>query len=152
MGSEDGPYLSVAVICEKALRETDNVLSLIRIVDRWVVNSYTSTMAPTPLLICLVLALKNGKFRGSRILSVRPKAPSGTELQPRNTPVLFQGDDDGGVNVVFAVPFIVQETGTHWFEIFLDETFVTKLPLTVAFQTVMPDQPLPLVPPQDSVQ
>jgi hypothetical protein len=34
MLSDKGPYLAIAVICEKALHEQDGVISLIRIIDR----------------------------------------------------------------------------------------------------------------------
>lgn len=66
--SPGGPYLAMALLCEKVLREADGVLSLIRIVDRITVSfsgpDAPVQMPPAPVNLTLVVGFKSGFARG----------------------------------------------------------------------------------------
>jgi len=73
----DGPYLAIAVLCERVLEEKDGVLSLIRIVERFNIAGPSASMQPTVVSPMLVIGLKAGMFRGQAMLEVQPVLPSG---------------------------------------------------------------------------
>src|SRR6202158_2516231 len=120
MPIEGGPYLSAALLCEKALQETDGVISLVRIVDRWTVSGPTEEMLQTAIQATMVLMFKSGFHRGTGRLTITPITPRDVRLPAMDMPVHFEGDEDRGVNVVIPMAFTVQESGVYWFAVALD--------------------------------
>jgi hypothetical protein len=49
MPNPDGPFFLTAAICEKVLREVDNVPTVVRIFDRWTILGHDHAMAPTKI-------------------------------------------------------------------------------------------------------
>ena len=78
----DGPYLTIAVLCEKVLEEKDGVPSLIRIVERFNITGQAPSMQPTVISPMLVIGLKAGIFRGQAVIQVQPVPPSGRARHP----------------------------------------------------------------------
>lgn len=128
-----GPYLGFAVICERVLTETDGVISLIRIVDRFTVRGPTESMPPTPLSMWIAIMLKAGIYRGLAIISVQPVSPSGNRLAALTQPVHFDGDDDRGVLLALQTQFLAEEAGLYWFDVTVLEQLVTRIPLRVVY-------------------
>jgi hypothetical protein len=139
-----GPYLGAAIFCEKVLRETDGVLSLIRVVDRWTVNGVAEVMPLTVIQTTLVIMLKSGIHRGSSQITLTPTSPSGKLMQAVTLPTIFEGDDDRGVAAIANIGFPVQEDGVYWFDLEVDGQQMTKLPLRVAY---LRSAPMPNLPP-----
>lgn len=129
-------YLHVATFCEKVLREVDGVLSLVRIFDRFNVSGNTAEMATTTLKFMVVVSFKSGFMRGKQAIHVRPKSPTKVELPAMSFPVLFEGDDDRGTTLAFEVNWPVSEDGLYWWDVYLNEEFVTSMPLRVIYQRV----------------
>jgi len=146
MPIEGGPYLSAALLCEKALQETDGVVSLVRIVDRWTVSGPTEEMPHTAIQTTMVLMFKSGFHRGPARLTITPITPRDLRLPAMDIPVHFEGDEDRGVNVVMPMAFPVQESGVYWFAIALDGHIVSHIPLRVIYHRVAPIQ----IPPNPS--
>ncbi len=76
-----GPYLTMAVLCEKVLEEKDGVPSLIRIAERFNIAGPSPSMQPTVVSPMLVIGMRAGMFRGPAIVEVQPVLPSG-QLRP----------------------------------------------------------------------
>lgn len=134
-----GPYLSIAVFCEKVLRESDNVMTLVRIVDRWNITGPTETIE-TPVVIqaTLVVVFKSGTYRSSTSkLTITPRTPSGVALPELNVSALFEGDDDRGLALTAPLGFPVQEPGIYWFEVAVDGVTVTHIPLRVVYRRIV---------------
>src|SRR5438132_1043793 len=89
-------YLQMALFCEKILRETDNVLSVIRVIDRFNVGGAIPEMPPTVLTFTILISFKSGFLRGKQMIAIRPKGPDKQDLPQMNFPLLFEGDDDRG--------------------------------------------------------
>lgn len=142
-----GPYLQVALFCEKVLREVDGVVSLIRIVDKWTVNGVAEVMPLTVIQTTLVIMMKSGIHRGSSQVTVTPTSPSGKLMQAITLPTIFEGDDDRGIALIAGIGFPVQEDGLYWFEVAVDGQAFTKLPLRVAYLRAAPIPNLPPRPP-----
>lgn len=130
-----GPYLNSAVLCERVLQEQDGVPSLIRIVDRLVVSGTVSetAFASQPINLVAFINFKSGKARGSHNVIIQQESPSGIRQPEARLSVLFEGEDRG-INLVMGVNLVATEEGLHWFDIGLDETFVTRIPLRVVHQ------------------
>jgi hypothetical protein len=128
------PYLQMALFCEKVLREADGVLSVIRIVDRFTVNGVTPEMPPQPMAFTIVISFKAGFMRGKQTLAIRPKSPTGVDLPAMEFPVLFEGDDDRGVALAFPIQWVPPEEGLYWWDVYLNQELVTRMPLRVLYQ------------------
>ncbi len=139
-----GPYLQAAVFCDRVLRETDGVYSLIRIVDRWMVAGTTEQMATTLIQTNLVIIMKSGTYRGPAKIQVTPTDPNGKEMASLHLPVNFEGDDDRGVAMALPIAFPVQEQGVYWFDIQISGQSFTKVPLRVLYQQTAMQPLLPM--------
>jgi len=141
MPIEGGPYLSAALLCERALQEMDGVISLIRVVDRWTVSGPTEDMPQTAIQATMVLMFKSGIHRGPGRLRITPSTPRDAELPAIEIPVHFEGDEDRGVNIVIPMAFPVQESGVYWFAVALDGQPISHIPLRVIYHRVAPMLP-----------
>lgn len=128
-----GPYLAVAVLCERVLEEKDGVPSLIRIVERITISGPSPAMQPTVLTPMLVIGFKAGVFRGQADLEIRPLLPSGEARAAIKLPLFFEGDEDRGVFTALRLQFLVTEPGLYWFEIKLLEALMTRVPMRVVY-------------------
>jgi hypothetical protein len=138
MPIEGGPYLSAALLCEKVLHEVDGVNSLVRVVDRWTISGPTEDMPQTAIQTTLVLTFKSGIHRGPARLTITPVTPRNATLATIDIPVLFEGDEDRGVNVVIPMAFPVQEAGVYWLGVRLDGQIVSHIPLRVIYHRIAP--------------
>lgn len=63
-----GPYLQMALFCDRVLQEKDGVLSVIRVIDRINVNvsdpAAPEQMPPIPISTNLVVGMKSGGGQG----------------------------------------------------------------------------------------
>ncbi len=134
-----GPYLQMAIFCENVLREADSVISLIRQVDR-VTTTASGPGAPAdmPRLTYkahLAIAIKSGGARGSREIKLFRERPSGIrDTEPLlSLSVLFEGEDRG-LGIYGPVEMVFDEAGLYWFDLYVDDTLMTRMPLRVIYQ------------------
>lgn len=139
-GDKDGPYLQVAVLCEKVLQEKDGVLSAIRIVDRIVMTASgvgaPQQMPPVPINLTALLVFKSGSATGNHQVKIRPVLPSGRFLQELSAPMFLEGEDRGA-NLVVNIGIQAIEEGLYWFEILVDDELATKVPLRLVYQRIV---------------
>lgn len=143
-----GPYIQVAAICATPLIEQQGYLSVIRIQDRIQLAGVSDQMQPQPLSsLWLVLALKAGELNGKYSLKITPLTPSSKRLGGIEFSVLFEGQERG---TVLAAPLnvVAEEEGLYWFEVTLEDTMLTRIPLRVMYQKLQ--MPGMLFPPQQS--
>jgi len=133
-----GPYLNMAVLCEKVLREQDGVLSVIRVVERVTITPPPDSpeqMPPTSLNLALVVTLRAGVMQGQMNLKMALITPGGIENQMGSFPVLFEGQDRG-VHLVTNLNLTVGEHGLYWIAIYLEAQLLTKVPLRILYQRI----------------
>jgi hypothetical protein len=121
----DGLYLSFAVICEKVLREADDVLSFIRVVDQL-------TAAP-PVSLTFVLGLKSAGYAGPVPVKLWVETPAGMKLPEYETAQQI-GGVDRGLNLIFPMQFPAQDEGVYWFVVEVSGEVVTRVPLRISKQ------------------
>jgi hypothetical protein len=148
--ADAGPFLAVAVICERALQEIDGTISIIRIVDRMSV-----ALAPLPgtgllppadmpsvaLDLTLVVMIKTFSF-GTHSVNVVTEAPTGNRVPVGEAAQLTVLPGASGANLIARVQFQSQHEGLYWFDVFVNDVRVTRIPLMVVYQalTALPGQ------------
>jgi hypothetical protein len=83
-----------------------------------------------------VVMFKVGILRGKNTIRIRPISPNGQEMPSMEFPMLFEGDEDRGVGVLTEVNFPVSEEGLYWFDVFLLDELITRMPLRVTYQQI----------------
>lgn len=141
MVQNSGPYLIAAALCESVLEEKTGTLSAIRMIDRITVTSNDPSapdqMPVTTARFTLLISLKSGSARGKHFIKFRPETPSGLKPFEQSFPVLFEGEDRG-INLVLAINFQLDQEGLYWFDILLEEDLLTRIPLRVLYQKMIP--------------
>lgn len=136
-GERGGPYVTMAVFCEKILEEKDGLLSVIRVVDRINIApagpDAPAQMPPIPLQLPALLSFKSGFVRAKCQVHLRAESPSGKETTVASFPAFFEGDDRG-VNLILNLVFQAEEEGLYWFSVYIEEDLVTRIPLRILYQ------------------
>jgi hypothetical protein len=134
-----GPYLQMAVICERVLREQDGVLSIIRVIDR-LTHTIVGPELPDPLppvsyTMWFALAFKSGSARGRQTLKIVQEQPSGLRKDLLEHSLMLEGEDRG-TNFVAQVQMRFGEEGVYWFDVFLNDQFTTRMPFRLTYNLV----------------
>ena len=145
--SEQGPFLSAALLCEKVLEEKDGVKTAVRIIDR-VIRTVVSPsppqeMEPFNYEATLLIKLKSGWARGSYPVRVNLVKPSGESPIPMQHTVYFEGEEDRGVDIVGKLLITFDQAGIYWFKIYLGESLLTQIPLRVIYMPQVRQIPSP---------
>ena len=128
-----GPYLSAALFCEKTLKETDGVLSAIRMIDRFNFRGKSAQMDPQVISCIALIVMKSGSYRGRAEISIQPFKPSGKEMPRVVFPVNFEGDDDRGVGIAAPLRLGIDEEGTYWFDVKFESQLITRMPIRIQY-------------------
>ena len=134
----DGPFLAMALICEKVLEEKSGLLTPVRVIDRMMINLGRGAQWPQPVPVPhhVVIGLKSGAARGSYAISLKLEGPDGQPAAPEmKFPVLFEGEDRG-VNLVLQMAFVPKLEGLYWYDVCLDGKLLTRIPLRIVVQQV----------------
>jgi hypothetical protein len=133
----EGPWLSLAALCEKVIEDKEGKLSLIGILDRITITASgggaPDRMPPTNLQITAVVSLKSGFAKGKFAVGLRPVNPSGVQAPTLTMPILLEGDDRGA-NVILVVNAQVTEEGLYWFDVLLEQRVISRIPLRILYQ------------------
>lgn len=140
LGFDTGPYVQAALFCERALQESDGVLSLMRIVDQINVQGQGPD-APTsfpegtavPLQTTFVVMLKPGEARGTQSLRVDLEAPDGTRQTLTETSLSFTGGPNNGQNMLLNLNMGIDKMGLYWADVFVNGRLVTRVPLQITY-------------------
>lgn len=133
-----GPFLN-ALLCEKILEEKDGVKTAVRIIDQ--VNRSTVGMGQAPpstmdefvFPIALLIRLKAGAARGTVPIKVKILKPNNTVAGDLTHPAHLPGPDDAGIDIVLNIVLKLDQVGTWWFDIFVDEARWMRVPLRVVY-------------------
>jgi hypothetical protein len=130
-----GPYLVVAVLCQSVLQEVNGSMSIIRITDQLQVAGPLAEMQPMPITLHAVIAFKAGFIRGKYRVSLIGSTPSKKEFVKTEQSAYFEGEDRG-VNMVFVLNMVLPEEGIYWFDVLLESSLVTRIPLRILYQRI----------------
>ena len=135
---QDGPHLTSALICEKVLEEKDGVKSAIRIISRITRTIVISGPEPQPVApvqasLALLIQFKKGKAGDKHTLRIDFADMSGEVKSSTSIDIMFEGGPDRGIDVAQAFGVQFDRDGIYWFNIFLDDIRVTRIPIRVIF-------------------
>jgi hypothetical protein len=140
MTFEQGPYIQAAALCEQVIEDKNGVLSLIRIIDTIthteVRSDSPADMPPVTYPMKMVIMLKSGRARGRHELKITPELPSGELKQSITQSVQMEGEERG-MNHIINMVFTFTIEGLYWFNIYLDDTLLTKIPLRIKYNRVV---------------
>jgi hypothetical protein len=136
MAEATGPYLLMAVMCQRADQDQYGSMNIINVLEQLVVGS-DDPNAPVEfpgfrLEAQLVVSLASGDRRGDAVVTIEAEDPNMNRLEPVSQDVRFAGEDHR-VTVVSNVSLDVEHTGVYWFNVLLDDTFLTRIPLRIGY-------------------
>lgn len=134
----DGPYLNMALICERVITDVSGSLGLIDVLEGLKYHPSpddSGQLLPARVQVKLVIRLVAGGARGKHTIRLRPETPAGMNLPEFAMPVFFEGDRHA-VTTIADVPFTAEHEGIYWFDVFLDERRLTRIPLQILYQGV----------------
>ena len=131
MSVAGGPYVALAVLCQRIDLQPDGTANLIGIVDGLAVDDPSDPNTP-PLILNLraVIALRGGSTRGQRRITFRGWFPSGVEGVSAETVVTFT-DERPAVTLNMPLELELPEIGTYIFDVLCDDDLVTAITLDV---------------------
>ncbi len=133
-----GPYLAAALFCEQVLDEKDNVKSLIRVIDRLMVQAsgreVPDAMPPITRDLVAVLIFKSGDARGTVPVTIRLTRPSGiTDPDPVWQGTILMEGGIRGSTLVLRTRTAFQEPGPYWYSVYVGDQLSTKMPFEVIY-------------------
>ncbi len=139
MTFETGPYLKMACFCERVLREVDGVVTVVRVIDRLTHTESKpdapSEMPPVTYEMKLVIMLIPAKALGRHEIKVERELPSGIKDKPMAVTVQMEGGNRGA-NIVMDTKMTFPLEGLYWFNVYLDDVLLTKIPFQVLYQRI----------------
>jgi hypothetical protein len=143
MTFEQGPYIQVAGLCENVIEDKTGALSLIRIIDT-ITHTATGPDAPTEMPhvvypMKLVIMLKSGHAHGQYELKITPELPTG-ETKPSIERNIHMEGEERGINNIFNMMFTFTTEGLYWFNIYLNDSFLTRIPLRIKYNRSIPQE------------
>jgi len=144
MGFEQGPYIQMAGLCEQVIEDKAGAFSLIRVIDT-ITHTEARHDAPTDMPpvtypMKMVIMLKAGRSRGRHELKVIPELPSGEDKPPLIRSVQMEGEERGYNNIINMV-FTFTMEGLYWFNVYFDDSLLTKIPLRIKYNRVVTQEP-----------
>ena len=144
MQFEQGPYIQMAGLCEQVIEDKTGVLSLIRIIDT---ITHTEArpdapveMPPVTYPMKMVIMLKSGRARGRQELKIIPELPSGEAKPPLTRSIQMEGEERGTNNIINML-FTFTMEGLYWFNIYLDDSLLTKIPMRIKYNRIVTQEP-----------
>ena len=131
MSVAGGPYVALAVLCQRIDLESDGTANLIGIVDGLAIDDPSDAATP-PLILNLraVIALRGGGTRGPKRITFRGWFPSGAQGVSADKMVTFT-DDRPAVTLNLPLELELPEIGTYVFDVLCDDQLVTAITLDV---------------------
>jgi len=134
--SKSLPLVAAAVLCERVLVEKDDVVSIVRVIDRVIWEPPPPGVAPelARIQIVCLLILKRGDSTGDEHnFELVLRTPSGKASRPSEGPLVFSlpsRDPDSGVNIQIGLALPTPtEDGLYWVEGHVDGQLIARMPL-----------------------
>lgn len=125
------PLLAAAFTCERILREADEVISAIRIVDTFTAHESLPDDAPINVSLWAMIYFKSGPATGRYTVSLAMH-PQGGENRPMGEPMpidLLGGAH--GTTLGVELHIAVKQAGLYWVDVLVDGEMVTSMPITL---------------------
>lgn len=139
------PYLQAACFCERVIVDkADNSASVIRMLGRMEIQLPKNwpDKAPVPeVQSSLFVSFAAGDYTGEGKVAVIAVGPDGKRHPMVSQPLVLTEGQNANINATIKIqsPGI----GTHWFEIFWNESLEARVPLQILISRSLPEMALP---------
>jgi len=137
MPFEGGPFLKAAVFVNLVIQGNDNVMSLIRVIDRLTQRAQgpeaPQEMPATNFPMHAVIMLVAGKARGRHQVKIVREAPNGVRKDVWTGGIQLEGENKGH-NITLGLNESFDLEGTYWYDVFIEDGLVTRMPFQVIYQ------------------
>lgn len=124
-----GPYIGVAVLCQRVDRQPDGSTDLIGIMHDVSLDSpFLDEIQRKTLRLHAVIALRAGELRGGHVVAIRGKYPAGVD-GPMVARLVEFTDEEPAAMLLIPVEIDLDALGVYWFEVMFDQRIVTRIPL-----------------------
>jgi hypothetical protein len=130
----DKPLISAAFLCERILRETDQVLSAIRIVDTFYVTvpaTLSSDVKPTleaTVFLSFSRASASGAEKHRGTFHLHKPSATGPGENPFEFDIVFNDEPVARCNVIVSLASEIAEYGLYRIDVFVDGEPRTSIP------------------------
>jgi len=133
----------MAGLCEQVIEDKTGALSLIRIIDT-ITHTEARPEAPTEMPpvtypMKMVIMLKSGRAKGRHELKIIPELPSGESKPPLTRSIHMEGEERGFNNIINML-FTFTMEGLYWFNVYLDDSLLTRIPLRIKYNRIVTQQ------------
>jgi hypothetical protein len=128
-----GPYVAMAVFCQKLDRKPDGTVDVVGVVDGVSLapeGEGADPDAPPIVRLLGLVSLRAGEASGRHTISLRAHFPDG-ELGATLTRQVELGEGAPGATIGFPLELEARDTGTYWFDVSCDDVLLTRMPLLV---------------------
>jgi hypothetical protein len=137
MASSGGPYLLMAVLCERAQQDQYGSFSVMNVLEQLVAGT-DSPDAPLKMPTFrfqgnLAVSFASGNAKGEHALTIVPIEPSGERMDLVLQVINLKGEDHRAT-FVSSVSMDITTEGVYWFEVALDKRVVTRIPLKIRYE------------------
>lgn len=129
------PCLRIGALCERVLEEKDNVLSLIRVIDRLIITAegidVPKELPPGQTPIIALMSWVNGL--GNYEAKIRVEMPDGNSIESPTLP-FYLDSLDKVQNHIVRMMLPMKRAGVYWFNFLLGDKVKNRVPLRVIYQ------------------
>ena len=128
-----GPYVAMAVFCQKLDRKPDGTVDVVGVVDGVSLapeGDGVDPEAPPIVRLLGLVSLRAGVATGRHTIALRAHFPDG-ELGATLTRHVEFSDRAPGATIGFPLELEARDTGTYWFDVSCDDVQLTRIPLLV---------------------
>lgn len=137
LGYDTGPFVNAAVFCETVIDGKDDVLSLVRIIDRMTINAQGAEapddLPPGAVKANLVVMLRAGKALGGQKLRIDLETPDGNQMRSPEQTIHFTAGEAGGANVIAPMTIPVSSAGLFWANVYINDRLMSRVPLEIRY-------------------
>jgi hypothetical protein len=133
MSSSNGPFVAMAVLCQRIDRQPDGTVDVLGIVDGLgisVTEGEDLRADPAKITLTALVALRAGQWRGPFTVRVQGHFPSGLPGPSVSSRVFFT-EDAPGATLTVPLDLEVQEGGVYRFDVSGEEGRLTEIALHV---------------------
>jgi hypothetical protein len=129
--TETGPFVAMAVFCQRLDRQPDGTVDVIGVVDGVSVTGPDGgDDGPAMVRLMGLVSVRAGSMRGRHVLSLKGHFPGGAEGAALVRHVEFT-DLAPGATLGFPLELEARDAGLYWFDVFCDDRPLTRIPLIV---------------------
>ena len=86
------------------------------------------------MAIAGLLSFKTGDSPGRHVVRIDMVSPSGKSSRAQEKEIALPADENGGININLKMNVFIHTDGLFWFDVFMDDERVTRMPFRVVVQ------------------